>query len=125
MRNDAKQEALDLVTEMRNHFQEEGDKKNEGNALCMLSEAHGRKKEYKMAVKAAERARAVFKELGEAEGEAAALYRMAANSTQQAVQEGARVVQKEPLTRSAKDALDKGAKAADTAARYARQLLAK
>jgi len=116
-------QAVGAATRAQAMFSEDGDTKNEGSALCMLSEAHGRKKEYKMAVKAAERARAVFKEQGDKEGEGASLYRMAANNIQLAVQEGAKVGQEEPLSRAAKDALDKGTKSAEQALKLARELL--
>merc|ERR1712176_1128553 len=91
----------------------------------MVAEISMAKREHKAAVRAAERARTLFRELGDEIGECASLFLVAQNSLCLARDEGAQM-QGDPgerLSRGAKDALDKAVKMADASVKMARELL--
>mmetsp|Transcript_12327 Transcript_12327/g.25001 ORF Transcript_12327/g.25001 Transcript_12327/m.25001 type:complete len:327 (+) Transcript_12327:1-981(+) len=81
-----------------------------------------RNKEYKSALRSAERARTLFREIGDDVQETAALYLVSQNAFELAVDEGAKVGESS-LPKAAKDALDKSVKASDGAVKLARDLL--
>jgi len=93
----------------------------EAHALRMLGDVHMKKKEYKPAVRAAERARTLFRESGIESGETAVLFTVADASVQLAVAEGAKVGANAKLSKPAQDALDKGGKMAELAVKLARE----
>merc|ERR1712113_560743 len=92
----------------------------EGHALRMAAECYIVKKDYKSGVRAAEKARALYRELENTEYETVALYLVAQCSLQTAVSEGA--MGGTQLSRTAKDAVDKATKTAELAVKKAKLL---
>lgn len=113
--------ALKAAQTAQGVFQEAGDAKKEGEALRWICEAYMKKEEYKSAVRAAEAARTHFRESGDGLSEAVVLYVLAQSAVSLSVQEGARV-ENSRASRSSKDALAKGSKAAQAAVKLCREL---
>jgi len=99
----------------------EGQQLGEAAALRLMAEGHSKKEEHKVAIRSAERSRAIFRELGETDEEASSLYLVAQESVALAVAEGA-CVGGGAGSRLAGDALRKAAKAADMTVKMARAM---
>merc|ERR1712187_453179 len=93
------------------------------DALQVVADAHKQKEEYKPSLRAAERARTLYRELGDKAGEALCLFIIAQDSVFMAVNEGARVGEQARFSRAAKDSLDKASKTADQGIKICRELM--
>merc|ERR550525_1267341 len=116
-------QAATAATKAQTIMGEQSEPKGEAGALRLTAEVQMRKKEHKSAVRSAERARTLFRELGDDAQETAALFLVAQNSFLLSVEEGAKVGETSRFTKAAKDALDKALKASDGAVKMARDLL--
>lgn len=113
--------ALKAAQTAQGIFQEAADSKKEGEALRWICECYMKKEEYKSAVRTAEAARTHFRESGDQTSEAVVLYVLAQSAVSLSVQEGARV-ENSRASRSSKDALAKGSKAAAAAVKLCREV---
>merc|ERR1719444_404408 len=111
---DRHDDAIQQATAAQVMLGEDGARFGEASALRFLAEVLSKKGDHKLSVRAADRSRTIFRELGDKAEETNSLYVVGQSAVAVAVAEGARVG--EPSTsRAATDALSKASKSSEAA----------